>query len=100
MAVEHSAAVVSLAIALGDLAKRNLIDRALLASIIRTRSCRAIARAVVELEQAGERDRARGLYHQIEVIRAVGGWDEAMAQAADYAKETWAACEAMIEGHP
>ncbi|GLK74923.1 hypothetical protein GCM10008171_01760 [Methylopila jiangsuensis] len=98
MAVEHSAAVVSLAIALGDLAKRGLVDRALLASIIRTRSCRQIARAVIELECAGEHDRARGLFHQISVLRDVGGWDEALAQAADYARETWEACVAMIEG--
>lgn len=97
MAVEHSAAVVSLAIALGDLAKRGLVDRALLASIVRTRSCRQIARAVIELEQAGEHSRARGLYHQIGVIREVGGWDEALAQAAPYARETWETAVALIE---
>ncbi|MGA0530770.1 hypothetical protein [Hansschlegelia sp. KR7-227] len=96
MSVQHSAVVVSLAIALGDLAKRALVDRALLASIIRTRSCVSIARAIVELRGAGEHARADGLAHQIEVIRAVGGWDEAMAQAADYARETWAACEEML----
>jgi hypothetical protein len=86
---DSSLAVLSMAVTIVTIARKQLARPEVLRTLVERQDCPAFGALVTDLHQRGHRDRARGLLDQLDIIRSAGGWAAALERAHPHARETW-----------
>ena len=89
MLTDSSLAVLSMAVSIATIARKQLARPEVLRDLVERQDCPSFGALVTDLHERGHRERARGLLDQLDIIRSAGGWEAALASAHPHARETW-----------